>query len=112
MGGPKHYESMYLFVLLLYGGKDQRSQGAAEGPAGMRDNARHYIFRQRAVRGSGIETFVYSVYAGVVLARIKLARHYRFSCLHFQYPLTDVQLVRSDLRRITEFYLAILCAVI
>jgi len=76
-----------LLVLLLYSCEDHRRKRPAERPAGVRNDASRYRFRQRLVRRDFIEEFVYLLDARVMLAGVELTGHDRLSGLHFGHLL-------------------------
>jgi hypothetical protein len=99
--GPEYDKGIDLFVLLFDRREDQRSQIAAERPAGMRNNTSHYRFRQRLAYIYRFEALVNCAEAGIVLAGIKLTCNNRFSHLHFSALLKlffDCRLPIADLQ--------------
>jgi hypothetical protein len=82
MSCAKNDKGVDFRVLLPDCGKDNRGGRTAECPAGVRDDACDYCFRQRHIQGCFFEALVYLIDALVVLGGVELAGHNGFSILH------------------------------
>lgn len=87
VGGAEDYKGIHLLVPLFDGGKHHRRDSAAEGPAGVRDDAGCYRLGQLLSYRRRVETFFYFIDTGILPAGVELPGHYRFSRFHLRHLL-------------------------